>query len=93
MTDAMLDPRRKKMLHRARYRGFKEADILIGGFAEEALPTMTTAELDAFEHVLAMNDHDIYAVVVSDAPPPVDFDRGLLQRMRAFDATARTRNA
>lgn len=80
--------RRKRLLHRARYRGFKEADLLIGGFAESALAAMGSSELDDFETLLAKNDHDIYAWIVGAAEPPDDVDRALIRRMRAFDASA-----
>ncbi|MDZ7627456.1 MAG: succinate dehydrogenase assembly factor 2 [Parvularculaceae bacterium] len=83
------DLRRKKLLHRARYRGFKEADLLVGGFADEALPDMSAAELDAFEAILSLNDHDIYAWVFGGAAPPANVDAALIARMRAFDASKR----
>ena len=92
MTDATPDLRRKKLLHRARYRGFKEADILVGGFAEEALPGMAQGELDAFEAILAANDHDIYAWVSGAAEPPAAIDAGLIARMRKFDAVRKAQN-
>lgn len=92
MTDNLIDIRRKRLLHRARYRGFKEADILVGGFAEEALPGMAAADLDAFEAILAANDHDIYAWVMGHSEPPPSIDRTLIARMKAFDAAAKARN-
>lgn len=88
----MIDPadtRRKRLLHRARYRGFKEADLLVGGFAAASLGDMTDGELDAFAAILSLNDHDIYAWVLGAAEPPETVDRGLIARMRAFDASRR----
>lgn len=92
VTASLIDVRRKKLLHRARYRGFKEADILVGGFAEEALAGMTEAELSAFEAILGASDHDIYAWVVGHSEAPRPIDRALIARMRAFDATTKARN-
>jgi antitoxin CptB len=86
MTSAQLDARRRKLLHRARYRGFKEADILIGGFAECALASMDAQELDAFEALIGENDHDIYAWIVTGDEPPACVNRRLIASMRAFDA-------
>jgi antitoxin CptB len=83
------DTRRKRLLHRARYRGFKEADLLIGGFAAAALAGMSEAELDAFEAILSLNDHDIYAWVTGASAPPASVDRALIERMRGFDAALR----
>lgn len=84
------DSRRKMLLHRARYRGFKEADLLVGGFAAAALPDMTAAELDAFEAILSLNDHDIYGWVTGATEPPANVDHALISKMRAFDATVRS---
>ncbi len=83
------DTRRKRLLHRARYRGFKEADLLIGGFATQSLAAMADADLDAFEVILSLNDHDIYAWVIGSATPPANVDPGLIDQMRAFDASKR----
>ncbi len=88
----MIDPedsRRKRLLHRARYRGFKEADLLIGGFATASLAAMTDAELSAFESILSLNDHDIYAWVLGAVEPPANVDKHVIERMRAFDASRR----
>ncbi len=92
MTGQPIDIRRKKLLHRARYRGFKEADILVGGFAEAALPEMAPGELDAFDAILAASDHDIYDWVTGNAEPPSSIDARLIARMRAFDAAAKLGN-
>ncbi|MEZ5919902.1 MAG: succinate dehydrogenase assembly factor 2 [Parvularculaceae bacterium] len=82
----MTDPRRKKLLHRAQYRGFREADILIGGYARQALSAMSERELDAFEVLLTLNDHDIYSWIIGTSEPPANIDAELIARMRAFDA-------
>lgn len=80
------ETRRKRLLHRARYRGFKEADILVGGFAETAVGAMSAAELGAFEKLIECADHDIYAWIFAGDPPPPDIDPKLIERMRAFNA-------
>ncbi|MCB2098362.1 MAG: succinate dehydrogenase assembly factor 2 [Parvularculaceae bacterium] len=91
MSAETIETRRKRLRHRARYRGFKEADILIGGFADAALPDMDAAELDAFEAILACNDHDLYAWIAGDRAAPEEIDPAILKRMRAFDAAAKIR--
>ncbi|HNS86508.1 MAG TPA: succinate dehydrogenase assembly factor 2 [Parvularculaceae bacterium] len=93
MADEQTEIRRKRLRHCARYRGFKEADILIGGFADEALPDMSEAELDAFEAILACNDHDLYAWIAGDRPAPDEISQPLIKRMRAFDAAAKIRES
>ena len=50
----------KKIAFRAWHRGFREADLILGAFADLRLATMSEAELDQFELLLEEADHDIY---------------------------------
>lgn len=82
-----LDMRRKKLLYRASYRGFKEADLLIGGFARAHLPEMNETELNEFEALLRLNDRDLYAWAVGDAEPPANVTGPVLEKLRTFKIT------
>ncbi len=79
-----LDLRRKKLLFRAHHRGFREADLMIGGFADAHLGALDEQGLDAFEEILGVPDQDLYAWVVGNELPPADFDNPLLDRLRQF---------
>ena len=83
MTE-LTDPRRKRLLYQASYRGFKEADILIGGFARANLPTMDEGELDQFEALLKCNDRDLYAWAIGNAEAPADLQGSVLNELQAF---------
>lgn len=48
--------RRKRAFYRARYRGVKEMDWLLGRFAERELDSLSEAELACFEELLALPD-------------------------------------
>ena len=52
--------RKKRLIYQANYRGFKEADLLLGGFAKANVDTMTTQEVTQFEELLTANDHDLW---------------------------------
>lgn len=93
MSHAPDDIRRKRLLYRARHRGFKEADLVIGGFATEHLANMTAAELDEFETLLALPDHDLYALAVGDAPAPAELRGRVLEKLRAFEVSAKLRRS
>lgn len=80
----------KRLLYRARYRGFREADFLIGGFAQAHLGAMTDAELAAFDQLLEENDHDLFAWIKGGVPAPERLDRALLAAMRAYDVSSVT---
>ena len=84
-----MDNRRKMILHRARYRGFKEADLLIGGFAEENLARMSDAEVDAFEALIAEADHDLYAWATGASDAPAKFQSPVLDALKSYNAAAR----
>lgn len=65
-----IEQRRKRLIHRSRYTGMKETDLLLGSFAVQHVPRFTVAELDAYERLLAEHDPDIFdwATGKSDAP-------------------------
>ena len=79
-----LSPFAKKLIFRAHHRGFKEADILMGGFADAHVPGMDVADLEAFEAILGVPDQELYAWITGNAVPPKDFDNPMLDRLRQF---------
>ena len=83
----MDDIRLKKIGFRAWHRGFREADLILGAFADLRLPTMTDAELDAFETLLEEADHDIYDWIVGRTPTPPEFDNLIMNEIKAFRFT------
>ena len=54
-----IEVRRRRAAWRAAHRGTKELDLLVGRFADERLPTMTEADLNHFERLLAVNDPEL----------------------------------
>lgn len=86
-TEARLQ-RIRKLSFRAWRRGFKEADIILGHFSDEALPTMTDAELDIFEVLLEVPDQDLYGWIIERDPTPEEFQSGIMRRLNDFYKTA-----
>lgn len=84
LSSGSLDTRRKRMLFRARHRGIKEMDILLGGFADAHLVAFDDAELDIFERLLEESDHDILSWIVGDVAVPPHADTAVFQRLKAF---------
>ena len=80
----MLDSRRKRLLYRSNYRGFKEADMILGGFAKAHIETMSDEEIAQFEDLLGAKDHDIYDWIAEKLPVPANYDTPLLQRLKDF---------
>lgn len=79
----LLDPRRRRLLFRARHRGTKEADLMIGAFAERNIAGFTTAELDELEAVLEFPDVDLSDWLTGRREIPEDCRSPMLDRMAA----------
>lgn len=78
------DPRRKKLKLRAWRRGFREADLILGPFADRYVPDFTVVELDWFEVILDQPDQDLYGWILERAPTPPEFDGPLMDQLKAF---------
>ena len=79
------DIRLKRLSYRAHHRGFKEADLLLGAFADAHLAELTPAELTDFETLLEEQDQDIYDWVLGRAPIPAEFETDVMTRLKAFE--------
>ncbi len=80
----MTDPRLNKLRFRAWRRGFREADLILGGFADANLAALTPTQVDAFEALLDQEDHDVYAWVMGQETAPPAFQGEVLEAIRAF---------
>jgi antitoxin CptB len=78
------DARLKKLRFRAWRRGFREADLILGPFADKHVSSFGEAELDAFERLLDVPDQDLYAWIVEREPTPAEFAGPLMDRIKAF---------
>jgi succinate dehydrogenase flavin-adding protein (antitoxin of CptAB toxin-antitoxin module) len=80
--------RRKRMIYRSKQRGWLEADILLGSWAVENIPHLSSAELDEYELLLAEETIDIYNYVSKKDPlPPHLQDLPLMKRMQEYAYT------
>lgn len=79
-----MDDRRKKLQFRAWRRGFREIDLILGGFADRKLEALDDAALDAFEALLDAPDQEVYEWITEQAPAPAEHDTPTLAQIRAF---------
>lgn len=80
-----LTPEKKRLLYRAMHRGFKEADIVVGRFAEENLGAMSDEEVEEFRLLLEVPDQELYAWVIGREEAPANYQGSVLRKMQAFD--------
>ena len=81
--------RRKKLLFRAWHRGTREADLLLGSFAEAHLDGFDEATLDRFETLLEAEDAAIYDWIARREAPPPGHDSDVLRMLMSFKYKAR----
>jgi antitoxin CptB len=80
-----LDLARRRIAWRATHRGTREADMLIGGFAEKYVADWGAAEITWFEDLLAETDVDIMAWAFGKQPPPARYNGPLMQALIRLD--------
>lgn len=78
------DVRRRRIKIRAWRRGMRELDILVGGFVDARLETLSAAELVEMEELLDLPDAELLAWLAGGAPPPPERDTALLKAIIAF---------
>ena len=78
------DARLKKIKFRASHRGFVEADLILGGFADAHVAELSEEQLDRLEALMGEADPDIYAWILGQADVPPQFDTDVLAMIRAF---------
>lgn len=83
-SDPARSARLNKLRYRAWHRGFREADLIVGPFADREVEAMTVEELDAFEALLDVPDQHLYAWIVEREPLPAEHDTPVMERLRAF---------
>ncbi|RBO54806.1 succinate dehydrogenase assembly factor 2 [Rhodovulum sp. BSW8] len=81
MTEST-ESRRKRMHIRAWRRGTKEMDLILGRYADAHLAAMDAAALEAFDALLAQDDHDLYQWVTGQVAAPDEF-APLIERLVA----------
>jgi antitoxin CptB len=86
----MDDTRLKRIRFRAWRRGFREADLILGPFADTHGPSLTDAQLARLETLLELPDHDVYGWIVGREPAPPEHDTDVLALIRDFHLIART---
>ena len=84
MSDSNHQARLRRVKFRAWHRGFREADLIIGPFADQFLDGFSTDQLDAFEALIEAPDQDLYGWIVGRIETPSEFDGEILNLIKDF---------
>ncbi|HEX2764853.1 MAG TPA: succinate dehydrogenase assembly factor 2 [Allosphingosinicella sp.] len=79
------DDRLKRLRFRAWHRGTREADFLIGGFADCCAEGWDEADIVWFEALLEEQDVDIMAWAIGSAEPPARYAGLLMDRLKQLN--------
>ena len=78
------DIRRKRLIYRAWHRGTREADLILGSFAEAHLAAFDAAQLDRFEALLECSDAELFDWINARALPPPEYAHDVTRLLLAF---------
>jgi antitoxin CptB len=79
-----LDLRRRRLAFRARHRGIREMDLILGRFVDEALAGLDADHLSRFEALIDVPDRDLYGWITGTAPVPATYDDDIMASLRAI---------
>lgn len=78
-----MDVRLNRVRYRAWRRGFTEADLIFGPFADRHAPSLTPDQLAELETLLDQDDHDLYDWIIGRRPTPAAFDGEVMALLKA----------
>ena len=81
-TTESLAIRRKRLRYLSWHRGMRETDLLLGGFADRAIATLSRDQLDRYEALLANSDPDILNWIAGRSPVPSAFDNDIMALLK-----------
>ncbi len=75
----------KKLLYQSWYRGCKETDKIVGGYAKKHIESFSDKELDELEQILEQNDNDIYDWLSNKKPTPEFINKNsVFEKLRGY---------
>jgi antitoxin CptB len=84
MTEDALEIRRRRLRFRSWHRGTREADFILGRFADAHLADFSAEQLDRYAQLLEKSDPDIWDWLTDRAPVPAADDSDVLRLLKNF---------
>jgi antitoxin CptB len=78
------DIHRKRLLFRSWHRGTREADLILGSFAEANLAGFDQPRLDRYEALLECADADLLDWITGRAALPPEYDTDVTRLLLTF---------
>ena len=72
---------KKKILHRAKYRGVKELDIIFEKFVEKFQETISEEELIQLEEILEIPDNEMLEIILQKKEIPANLNNDVIKKI------------
>ena len=72
---------KKKILHRAKYRGVKELDIIFEKFVEKFQETISDEELIQLEEILEIPDNEMLEIILQKKEIPANLNNDVIKKI------------
>ncbi|MFG1357931.1 FAD assembly factor SdhE [Xanthobacter pseudotagetidis] len=86
-----LDERRRRILFRARHRGMREMDFIMGRFVDAEVAGLAEPELDELEILLDAQDQEVFSWICGTIAVPAERDTPFFRRLKDFHLSGRGR--
>jgi antitoxin CptB len=80
---AVAEARLRRLRMRCWRRGTREMDLLMGPFADAALPALDAARLEDLERLLSENDQELFHWISGQCSIPLEHEE-MVSRIRAY---------
>jgi antitoxin CptB len=74
----------KKLIYSSWHRGVREADLILGRFADLYVPDFSPPQIEQYEAILNLPDSDILSWIYKQQPVPANVDKDIMQKIIAF---------
>ena len=75
---------KKKILHRSKYRGIKELDIIFERFVSKIEREISDDQLVELEQILNLPDNELLNIILKKKDPPANLKNGILKKLLQF---------
>ena len=75
---------KKKILHRSKYRGIKELDIIFERFINNFSNQFTDDDYIELEQILDIPDSELFDIILKKKSPPANLKNSILDKILKF---------
>jgi antitoxin CptB len=84
MCEDPSEAQRRRLRFRSWHRGTREADLMLGRFADVHLAHFSPDQLDRYAVLLEKSDPEIYDWITDRAPVPPDVNSDVFRLLKSF---------